>query len=276
MVSSLKIIEQITVNKNSIKFKMTFCLYKLIFKFLNLICILSIKFDGTIYSSPRSYRIKSFLLVFVSYLTLVERIYASVKSFASPSTNGIQITKFSFYFCNLFYFAVLFLVLTWIIILILNQGTIAMIFNICLNLKKFCEEKKLKINLQTPQRKILISFFMFLSLNILSIINSVLELKIDLKILVTTISYIFFHIFYTWCFWFFYVVLIHYDFLMGKLNEILENQFNLIHNNCENVCKNFFLIRILFNLLNRSFGVIFSFITLIEFLLVIFCVSRKK
>jgi len=254
---------------------MKFKLHSFILIFLNILCILSIKFEAQKFSSPKYLRVKSFLITFISFLISVERIYITVKSLSNQPEKIAQISKFTLYFTSVFYFLINIITLIWMLILILKQKTIAKLFTIFLDLKNFCDEKKFKINYKKVKIKILITFCLIIFLSLPSVIVSINVSKFNLKGILKIICNIFSILFYRFCFWVFYLILIHVEFLIDNLNDILESQF-VLNNNYENLLQNMMKLRILFNLLNQAFGKIFSLNVLVEFLFVIFCVSRTK
>lgn len=248
---------------------MKFKLYSFILIFLNILCILSIKFKAQKFSSPKYLRVKSFLIVFISFLVFVERIYVSVMSI-SNQPGKVNISKFSLYFTYVFYFLINIMTLIWMLILVAKQKTIAKLFTIFLDFKNFCDEKKFKINYKKIKIKTLITFCLIILLSLPSVIVSINLSKFNLKEILKIISILF----YRFCLWIFYLILIHVEFLIVNLNDILESQI-FLNNNCENLLQNMMKLRILFNLINQAFGIVFSLNVLVEFLFVIFCVSRS-
>jgi len=245
---------------------MKFELYYYLLIFLNFICILSIKFEAQKFTSPKYFRIKSCVIIFISFFSLVNKIWNGLKTF----TSYVHVSKFTLYFTFLFYSVLLIILISWILILLWSQKTISKILTIFLAFKKFCDERKFKINLKKIKHKVCLTFCILLCIVLTIFIDPIIKAKLDLINILITFFYLFF---YTWCFWFFHVILIHCEFLIENLNEILKNNLSLIHNKCEHLHENLIKLKILFNLLNRAFGKIFTLIILIVLLLIIFCVS---
>jgi len=58
------------------------------------------------------------------------------------------------------------------------------------------------------------------------------------------------------------LILIHYEFLVANFNQLLENQVELIHNDCTDLIENLKKIQRFFNLLNQTIGSVLSFIAI--------------
>ena len=122
------------------------------------------------------------------------------------------------------------------------------------------------------------SFFVFALVSVL--LFDYMELMIKDKIkLITIIISIFDHIlktYYLMTINFYYIILIHYEYLFKNLNQILENQTELIHENCEEILKKLTIIKGLFKSLNKTFGKIFTMEATNELLCIIGFVSNIK
>lgn len=252
---------------------MKFKLYYFIFIFLNILCILSIKFKARKFSSPKYLRMKSFLIVLISFLISVEQIYIIFMSLFNHPEKIVEISKFAIYFTSVFLLLSNVSTTIWMLILVIKQETIAKLFTIFLDFKNFCDEKKFKINYEKIRIKTLRTFCLFLSLSLISVIFFKNLSTFNIIDIFKTILILFKLIFYRLSFWLFYIILIHFEFLIDNLNDILESQFSL-HKHCESLFQNMMKMKIIFNLLNQGFGLIFSINVLIEFLFVISCVSR--
>lgn len=247
-------------------------LYFFIFLYLNVLCILSVKFSAGKFSLPKVYQIKSYFVVFSSLLSFIYGVFSSMKAFTALA----HLSKFAVYFSNIFYILMVIFIISWIMVLLKSQETIVKILTIFYSFKNLCNERMLCKNFKKVKQKIFITFFIFTCFSLTSYINPISETKFDFINILSLPFYLFLLTFYTWCFWFFHMILIHYELLIENLNKILENDINLIHDNCEDLVENLIKIQTLFKLLNRGFAKIFTLIVLVEFLLVSFCVSLRN
>lgn len=246
--------------------------YKFLFKFFNFLCILSINFDRKRFFSPKILQFKSFFIVLILMFHYVKNLYYSVERIINEP-DASKISTFSLYFIDFLFTALVILVNFWILILVRSQKNISRVFSIFFELINFCDQVKFKIEFKRVKFKILISLCLYSYFNFICGAYVLRESKLDAISIFSFISYLFFQFFYSWSFCLFYLFLVHYEFMLENFNEILQNQINFVHNNCEDLLNVLFKIRHLFKLLSKIFGVIFSLNVITEFLLVIFCVS---
>jgi len=155
-----------------------------------------------------------------------------------------------------------------------KQKRISKIFTIFYNLKIFCDERNFKINLKKLKVKIVI-FFILISGFLLNIANRYLffETFENWIIILNDIIYMNILIYLLSFFAFLYFVLIHVEFVLKKFNEIIENQTELIHDNCEILLDKLIEIQKLFELLNESFGTTITIYINIQLILITTIVS---
>lgn len=209
---------------------MTSKFYKHILTFFNKACVLSIKFDGKTFSAPKSLRIKS---IFWMSLVLILR---NILKFIEKDERKTEVKTLSIFFLlfvgnmSRVNKAIPFICT---FILIIQQDKIAKIFTKFYELKKFCDIKKIKIDDKSMSKRIKKSFFVFALVSVLLFDYMELMFKDNIK-LITIIISIFDHIlktYYLLTLNFYYIILIHYEYLFKNLNQILENQTELIHEN---------------------------------------------
>lgn len=137
-----------------------------------------------------------------------------------------------------------------------RQNKIAKIFTIFYNLKKFCDQSKLKLNLRKLKFKL--TFFLVVVLfQIIFNFNDFLfnesgskwSEKIN-RFLINNAAVYFFCLFL-----FIYFILIHCDFLLKNVSEILKNKLDHTHNECQVVLNNLILIQEMFEQVRKSFEI---------------------
>lgn len=190
-------------------------------------------------------------------------------------TQKITMSLFSRNFLQLTTLCQTYLVIIMVWIHLSRQKKIAKIFTIFYDLKMFCDERNFKINLKKLKIKFLI-FFILISVFLLDIAirylffetfeNWIVILKdfIDINILIYLLSF----------FAFLYFILIHCVFMLKKFNVIIENQTELIHDNCEFLLDKLIEIQKLFELVNESFGSTITIYVNIQLILITKVVSK--
>lgn len=241
--------------------------YKKLFKFLNLICVLSIDFDGQKFTAPKSLRIKSVILL--SSVQIIKKILnasAERKEIEGGDLLLKNISKAFLFFVFFITGIIKFVPFLCTSILLFQQKQIAKIFSKFYELQKLCDSKNIETDEKVILRKTKKSILIFLSIIILSFDYIDLTLKKQIG-LVEIVESIITHIsttHYLLCLNFCSLILIHFEFLINNVNQILDNQFELVHDNCENLLEWLSLIKKLFTSLNQTFGVIFTIETLNE------------
>lgn len=246
-------------------------IHKLIFKFFNLIGIFSLKFDGKKFKIPKIRYFLSSILIF-GYLAL--RLFIHLKSFYERKSKA-KTTSFSIVFFEAITHFYILTIIMWITILLIRQKKLSEIFN---DFKNF---EILQINIGEVEKKIVISFGYYNLMLIAFTANyiSSIMIDLDLKSLYKMLIYVvldFPLVFYSAeCLCFFNIVLIHYEFLVKNFNQLLKSQVDLVHSDCRKLVENLSKIQKLFNLLNLSFGGVFSIITINNFVGITSIVSNN-
>jgi hypothetical protein len=237
-------------------------IYKYLFKFFNLICVLSINFNGKIFTSPNSLRFKS--VAVICSVLVFKKILNDLENMPNPG-EGKALTKIvSIFFLVLVPFLVgilKFMPYLCTFMLLIQQKRIAEIFTKFYELKISFDDEKVEINENVSAKKIKKLFWIYLIFIILmfdiitvtSVKKQIYAVDVLLSIIDHTIKT------YTlFCLYFYNIILIHYQFLLETTNEILENKFSCVHENCEKFLKKLYDVRKLFNLLNKTFGILFT------------------
>ena len=242
--------------------------YKFFFIFFNSIGVLHLKFKYKKFETSQFRFTLLFIFILLSFLTRFYKLIEAILTFS----NDIKLSKFSQNYMNLL---VMFNILStsfWTLMLSLRQKNIAEIFETFLEIKRFCELKKLKIFNAKLLTKNWNSLFLFNFICFSFLFTFISSFKDDRRInnFVDFLYNFFFElpsvIYPLQCLNFVHLILNHYEILLENLNQILEDQFDLVHNDCEFLIQNFVKIHKLFNLLNQSFGIVFSVCTIKQFI----------
>lgn len=241
---------------------MVFKAYKILFNFFNLICILSINFNGKIFSAPKLLQIKSIIVVFsVLILKGTLKFYEKNQNVEALKAGVKNVSLFFLLFSITARYLILLLPFISTIILLRKQKVLAKIFTIFYELKRFCETENIKIESKKLSKKIFKSLIVFSIISILEfdyIKLFYLKKRIDLiDILVSIIDHTI-KCYYLFLLNFWNIILIYYEFLLLSANKILENQFKITHENCEIFLQKLNIIKKLITFLNESFGKLFS------------------
>lgn len=252
--------------------------YKLILKFFNVFGILNIKFDGNkfIFSKFRNI-VWLVLIIFNIIIWSIVRLKYAMKKNSEP--NLTNFTKLVFTIFNGF---VIVLAVIQAIALFISQKDIAKMFTIFHILIKLCNKNDLKIECDKLLQNVLFSFliynffilffvissikFYFVDENIQSVAKLLEQLFINFPNIVYSVE----------SFLLSRLALVHFECLIENFNKILFDQVMQTHKDCKNIVANLIKIRKLFEILNNTFGRMFSIITITRFLDVIFMVIYNQ
>jgi len=234
--------------------------YKILFYVFNFIGILNLRFDGNKFKFSKVLYCKT-LIIFVILITkMFLDNYSIFKNY-----NNASISLFSKIYLLVSEQSQIFIIAIMVWIHLHRQKEIADIFTIFNNLKKFCDEKKFKINLRRLKFKLTLFLFIILLYFIVNLVNLCVH-KLNSKwsevinnFLQANLIMFFFSLFA-----FIYFILVHYEIVLKNINEILEKQMNVIHNNCEELLNNLILIHQLFRLFKESFQMIILLYTIFQ------------
>lgn len=232
----------------------------MIFIFFNFIGVLNLKFTNQIFKITKL-RLK-FLQIYILF-SMIIRLYKLIE-FIVLTPNDENLSKFSFNYFNLLVLFNIFSTSFWTLILSSQQKNIANIFKIFIKLKKVCEIYNFTICNDQCIRKIRNSLLLFNIICISFLITFISSFKRDksfrnfIRLLYNFLIELPNVIYPYQCLNFVNLMLNHYEILLETFNCILENKCNLVHNDCEFLLHNILKIHKLFDLMNKSFGIVFS------------------
>lgn len=239
---------------------MKYSVYKILFYVFNFLGILNLRFDGNRFKFFKVLYCKTLIFFVIVITNFFLDNYSPFKNY-----NKASISLFSKIYLLVSEQSQIFIITIIVWIHLHRQKEIADIFTIFHNLKKICDEKKLKINLRRLKFKLtlfLVLIFLYFIVNLANLF--VHEPNFKWSEVMNNFLQAYLVMFFFSLFAFIYFILVLYEIILKNLNEILENQMNVIHNNCEELLNNLILIHQLFKLLKESFQTIILLYTIFQ------------